>query len=117
MYIHTFGRLHGFLQNCVPGAVIGGSEPGGMYVGRVHHRSGDLLPGKVHLNYGVIYVPWGGKEHNFSSYEVLTELNPSNPVTRWSYSEQGIVQPAAIQGGVTSNGERLYIGRYLIKGP
>jgi len=100
----------------VEGAVIGGTEPGGMYVGRVHHRSGDLLPGKVHLNYGVIYVPWGGKEHNFSSYEVLTELNPSNPVTGWRHSEQGIVQPSAIQGGVTSNGERLYIGRARING-
>ena len=43
----------------VNGAVIGGSERGGMYVGRVNHRSGDLLPGKVHCEYGVIYVPYG----------------------------------------------------------
>ena len=32
----------------VNGAVIGGSEHGGMYVGRVNHSSGDLLLGKVH---------------------------------------------------------------------
>merc|ERR1712223_294507 len=62
----------------VNGAVIGGSEHGGMYVGRVNHHSGDILPGKVHCEHGVIYVPYGGKEHNFSSYEVLTEVDPSN---------------------------------------
>jgi len=100
----------------IEGAVMGGSEPGGMYVGRVRHNSGDLLPGKVHLNYGFIYVPYGGKEHNFSSYEVLTELNPSNPVTEWRHSQHGIVPSTAIQGGVTSRGERLYIGRARING-
>merc|ERR1712223_669638 len=95
----------------VNGAVIGGSEHGGMYVGRVNHRSGDLLPGKVHCEYGVIYVPYGGKGHNFSSYEVLTEVNPSNSSIHWIRSESGRIPPLAVQGGHTSCGEPLYIGK------
>jgi len=98
----------------VEGAVIGGNERGGMYVGRVRHRSGDVLPGKVHCEYGVIYVPWGGKEHNASSYEVLTQENPSNPTIHWVRSEgsEERVPPLAIQGGyISSTGEPLYIGR------
>ena len=43
----------------VKGAVEGGSEEGGMYVGRIQHGSGDLLPGKIHLSHGTCYVPYG----------------------------------------------------------
>merc|ERR1712048_665436 len=99
----------------VNGAVIGGSEHGGMYVGRAIGRvGGDILPGKVHCEHGVIYVPYGGKEHNFSSYEVLTEVDPSNSSIHWIRSESGRIPPLAVQGGYTSCGEPLYIGKILL---
>ena len=56
----------------------------------------------------------GGKEHNASSYEVLTQENPSNPTIHWVRSEGSgeRVPPLAIQGGyISSTGEPLYIGR------
>ena len=60
------------------------------------------------------YVFLGGKEHNASSYEVLTQENPSNPTIHWVRSEGSAerVPPLAIQGGyISSTGEPLYIGR------
>ena len=42
----------------VIGAIDGGSEDGGMYVGRALHQ-GDLVPGKVHRSHRSIYIPWG----------------------------------------------------------
>ena len=42
----------------VVGAVEGGSEQGGMYIGRANHQN-DLVPGKVHCSHRVLYVPWG----------------------------------------------------------
>ena len=56
----------------------------------------------------------GGKEHNASSYEVLTQENPSNPTIHWVRSEGSgeRVPPLAIQGGyISSTGEPLYIGK------
>ena len=59
----------------------------------------------------------GGKEHNASSYEVLVEENPSNPTIHWvrSVGAGGRVPPLAIQGGYTSRGEPLYIGRIRMR--
>ena len=97
----------------IVGAVEGGSEPGGMYVGRALHEN-DLVPGKVHCTHGVLYLPWDCHEHSKQQYEVLTAKGNSR--YDWSPSSNGQVPPGAIQGGFTSTDEILYIGRTLHKG-
>ena len=97
----------------VIGAVEGGSEPGGMYVGRALHQN-DLVPGKVHSSHRVLYLPWGHREHGKQQYEVL--IADVNARYDWIPSSNGQVPPQAIQGGYTSTGEVLYIGRKVHKG-
>lgn len=46
----------------------GTPEP--LYIGRVFH-DGTQTVGKIHPSHGVCYVPYDGKELNFSKYEVL----------------------------------------------
>ncbi|XP_049849278.1 uncharacterized protein LOC126318327 [Schistocerca gregaria] len=55
-----------------PGAIPVGftSDDEKLYVGRVFH-DGTQTPGKVHPSHGVCYIPYGGSEIGFSSYEVL----------------------------------------------
>ena len=97
----------------VVGAVEGGSEPGGMYVGRALHEN-DLVPGKVHCTHGVLYLPWNCREHGKKQYEVLTaEVNSRYD---WIPSSNGQVPSGAIQGGYNSRSEVLYIGRTLHEG-
>ena len=45
------------------------------------------------------------------AYEVLTEVDPSNSSIHWIRSESGRVPTFAVQGGYTSRGEPLYIGK------
>ena len=47
----------------------GGSERGGMYVGRAQVK-GEMLPGKVHLAHGALYVSHG-KSGTFVSSSIL----------------------------------------------
>lgn len=75
-----------------------------MYVGRAHH-SGDLVPGKV-LSNNNCHIPYDGKEHAVTSFEVLINNN-----YQWVPSSDGQVPHNAIVGGRTSSGEQLYIGR------
>jgi len=57
-----------------PNAVVGGRTSGGepLYVGRTHFN-GSLTPGKIHPSHGSLYIPFGGSEVPFKSYEVLIE--------------------------------------------
>lgn len=41
-----------------------------LYVGRANH-AGTLTVGKVHPSHGVVYIPFGGKEHGYRDYEIL----------------------------------------------
>lgn len=52
-------------------AVRGGTDQDGseIYVGRAYH-DGDWIPAKVIPRKRVAYVPYGGKEHAKSEYEV-----------------------------------------------
>ena len=94
----------------VIGAVEGGSKPGEMYIGRAPHQD-ELVPGKVHRTHGVLYIPWGEREHAKKKYEVLTAKG--NSKYDWIPSSNGQVPSGAIPGGKTSAGEVLYIGRTL----
>ena len=53
----------------------------------------------------------GGQEHSKGLYEVLTEIDLNQSRIQWIQSNNGNVPFGAIQGGQTSNGEPLYIGR------
>lgn len=52
---------------------LGGETADGepLFVGRAHHDGG-LQLGKVQPSHGVCYIPYGGQEIAYNSYEVLT---------------------------------------------
>jgi hypothetical protein len=52
----------------VPAGETSGGEP--LFVGRAHHE-GTLTLGKVQPSHGVCYIPYGGQEIAYDSYEVL----------------------------------------------
>ena len=58
----------------------------------------------------------GGKEHSKGSYEVLTEIDSNQSRLQWVQSSNGAVPFGAVQGGHTSTGEPLYIGRVIHNG-
>ena len=62
---------HGSLP---PGAVVAGNSSSGepLYVGRTFYQ-GSMTPGKVHPSHGSLYIPFGGAEVPFKSYEVLVD--------------------------------------------
>ncbi|XP_075992760.1 natterin-4-like [Anticarsia gemmatalis] len=57
----------------IPSEAIPGGRDGDetVYVGRAQIQ-GSLTVGKVHPSHGCCYVPYGGKEHRFTEYEILT---------------------------------------------
>lgn len=62
---------HGSIpHNAVRGGQTSSGEP--LYIGRTHHQ-GSLTPGKVHPSHGSLYIPFGGSEVPFKSYEILIE--------------------------------------------
>lgn len=52
----------------VRGGQTSGGEP--LFVGRTYHE-GSLVIGKVHPSHGCLYASFGGRELNFSTYEIL----------------------------------------------
>uniref|UniRef100_T1IXB6 Uncharacterized protein n=1 Tax=Strigamia maritima TaxID=126957 RepID=T1IXB6_STRMM len=102
---HWVQGSHG---NVSPQAVQAGHDGGPLYVGRAHH-DGDLIPGKIQPGHGTCYISHGGNEISKPNYEVL--INSGQWQMQWLPSSNGQVPSGAIQGGRTSNGEPLYIGR------
>ncbi|XP_076314669.1 natterin-4-like [Tachypleus tridentatus] len=91
------------------GAVQGGEDSGEpIYVGRANHE-GDVVPGKLHPSHGCVYVPWGGEEHSHTDYQVLVNLHGTR--LDWIHSSGSEIPTGAVQGGITADGEILYIGR------
>lgn len=79
-----------------------------VYVGRVFHE-GEVIPGKILPSHGVCYISQGGAEHGIGDYEVL--CNPHNCQLEWVGSAGGNIPSGALQGGVSEQGEPLYVGR------
>uniref|UniRef100_A0AAR5P7J1 Uncharacterized protein n=1 Tax=Dendroctonus ponderosae TaxID=77166 RepID=A0AAR5P7J1_DENPD len=75
------------------------------FVGRAFHE-GDWIPAKVIPEKNVAYVAYGGAEHPKDRYQVLCEQRFD-----WEPTSGGQVPPGAVEGGRTSDGETLYIGR------
>ncbi|CAL8071719.1 unnamed protein product [Calicophoron daubneyi] len=79
----------------------------GMYVIRARVE-GDIIPGKWVVGNGMAYIPYGGKEVEVAQFEVL--CIPGG-CYQWMKAEEGNIPSGAIQGGVTSSGEALFIAR------
>jgi len=96
-------------------AVEGGNDVNGepIYVGRAH-ESGDLIPGKIVPSHGVCYVAYSGRENAHSNYEYL--VRPSYGSYAWHRAADGVIPSGAINGGRTSSGEPLFIGRAFYEG-
>ena len=97
-----------------PYAYIGGHDNGPQYVARSYHE-GSLVPGKFVPHHGVTYVPWGGKEHPKTQYEVLVQEGPDNLV--WVDASRGnLGSTGAVKSGRNDAGKPLYVGRAQIAG-
>ncbi|ETN61198.1 hypothetical protein AND_007147 [Anopheles darlingi] len=94
-------------QGIPPMAVHAGNDQDGspIYVGRAYHE-GDLIPAKVLPTKSACYVSHSGMEVFKPSFEVLTGSGFS-----WVHSANGHVPDGAVQGGHTTTGEQLHIGR------
>lgn len=64
-------------QPCLDNAIPATAIPGGktsygetLYIGRAFH-AGTLTCGKVHPSQKCLYIPYRGKEHWYSTYEIL----------------------------------------------
>ncbi|XP_076250164.1 uncharacterized protein LOC143190001 isoform X2 [Rhynchophorus ferrugineus] len=88
-------------------ALRGGHDIDGaeIFVGRAFHE-GDWLPAKVIPDKRIAYVAYGGSEHMKHEYQILCEQRFD-----WVPSIDGAIPPGAVEGGRTSDGEPLYIGR------
>ena len=97
-----------------PNAFAGGHDNGPQYVARCYHE-GNRVPGKFVPAHGVAYIPWGGKEHAKTQYEVLVQDGPDNLV--WvPASHGGTGGTGALMSGRTPAGGPLYVGRAQING-
>jgi len=56
--------------NAIPAGVSQDGET--LYIGRATHE-GALTVGKVHPSHGVVYVSYGGAEHAYPEFEILTK--------------------------------------------
>jgi len=94
--------------NVPEGAVVSGFDNGqDLYVGRASHE-GELIPGKLLPAHGVVYIPWGGLEIAKEEYEVFVAAPDA---VSWVPSSGGSVPDNAIPGGLSEDGQTLYIGR------
>ncbi|KAJ3640797.1 hypothetical protein Zmor_027338 [Zophobas morio] len=95
-----------------PTAVQGGVDADGhaIFVGRAYHE-GDLIPAKVIPGKNAAYVPHNGEEHEIEHYQILCKQ-----ILEWVPSHAGQVPPGAVQGGHTSGGEVLFVGRAFHEG-
>ncbi|XP_064466158.1 uncharacterized protein LOC135377570 [Ornithodoros turicata] len=61
-----------------PGAIQGGQTEDGepLYIGRTFHE-GALTIGKIQCSHGRLYIPYGGGEHSYTSYEALVCRTPN----------------------------------------
>lgn len=115
-WIIDFPQMDGLLNwiplqhgGIVEDAIEGGEDNGeAMFVARAYEKD-DLIPGKLLRSKNGILVGRGGEEIGLPEYEVLAINYPV-----WVPSENDSIPPLAIPGGHTSNGEKLFIGRFKI---
>lgn len=94
--------------------VSGGEGPDGeVYVGMARHEDAYLV-GMVVPEHSCCYVPFAGDAIPKKEYFVLS--NPASINLTWSPGSMGKVPSGALQGGMSEEGEMLYIGRVSVDG-
>jgi Protein of unknown function (DUF3421) len=93
-------KLH---KNTVQAGKEGGQT---LYIGRAEH-SGALTPGKILENDLRCVIPWGTEAHSKDDYEML--VYPGE--VKWVASQNGHAPINAFPGGLTEEGETLFISR------
>lgn len=81
------------------------------YVARALYKAGEKLfyvPGRFEVSNKKAYIPYDGHEHEYTSYEVLT--NPNNCVLNWVYACCGQVPQNAV-GGENEIQDHGFVGR------
>jgi hypothetical protein len=90
-------------------AVLGGKEYDGNPIWIIRSWcDGNLIPGRLALRQKSALIPFKGAGLRVEEIEVLC-ARPEK--IRWEQASVGNVPPGAIPGGVTSQGETLYVGR------
>ena len=69
----------------------------------------DLVLYQIVPSHRCCYVPDHAVEYRYSNYQIL--INPENVALNWVAAPNGQMPPGALQGGMESNGDKLYIGR------
>ncbi|KAI5644515.1 hypothetical protein NE865_03404 [Phthorimaea operculella] len=89
--------------------VVAGHDSDGTILWVIRGRvEGDFITGKYRVRHKEALVPYCRGEHRLSNFEVCC-ANPD--LVHWVECRDGNVPPTAVQGGYTSAGEALYIGR------
>ncbi|CAL8088935.1 unnamed protein product [Calicophoron daubneyi] len=99
----------------VPGnGIVVGS---GVYIARMH-ESGGLIPGKVVPQYKKAYCSNDEREYEHQKYEVLCDTSApgTSKCYRWLAASDGNVPDNAVVGGVSKDGDALYVARSEIFG-
>jgi hypothetical protein len=76
-----------------------------LYVIRAQHEH-DLIPGKYSPHRRSAYIPYGGKEHFKTEFEILIGTS-----YEWIHKSRGIVPISAFDAGYDSESQTLYVGR------
>lgn len=86
----------------------------GLFVGRAKapEPENELTPGKIHPANKKFYIPWGGKEEEFTHYEALIIKGPTHHWEKWT----GIVPANAVQAGPHYFVARAYFNNEWIPG-
>ncbi|XP_050051308.2 uncharacterized protein [Dermacentor andersoni] len=97
-------------QNRLPYHALSAGELNGqkVYVARAVHE-GDTLIGWAQPGVACCYVSWAGEAHPHEEYQCLATETPEK--LDWVPATEGDVPIGALQGGSTSDGEQLFIGR------
>ncbi|KXJ83144.1 hypothetical protein RP20_CCG008813 [Aedes albopictus] len=91
-------------------AVVAGYEGNQtLYVGRAEVNN-SIAPGSINPQERACFCPWGGKNHKRHTYEVLCTPGHFVQIDSWNTLVQGT------PGGISEQGEPLYIGRNEQKG-
>ncbi|KAH8020074.1 hypothetical protein MRX96_027353 [Rhipicephalus microplus] len=97
-------------QNRLPYHAVSAGKLNGhdVYVARAVHE-GETLIGWAQPGVSCCNVSWGGGAHELEEYQCLATETPEK--LDWVPAADGDVPNGAVQGGTTSDGEQLFVGR------
>ncbi|KAJ0182697.1 hypothetical protein K1T71_002066 [Dendrolimus kikuchii] len=92
-------------------AIVGGFENEPLFIARAEHNH-SLTPGKYVRSQGMAFLPWGGREHPKTEFEVLCGYD-----YQWVKSSGHSIPENAFVAGYSENRhEPVYVGRWKFDG-